>query len=182
MHPHHFYSKKRNVPPIQINNHFIPQHTNVKYLGIHLDRRLTWKFHIDAKLTQIKLKTVQLAWLIGRNSKLSLDCKLLIYNSIIKTIWCYGIQLWGTASASNIEKLQRRQNNLLRMITSAPWYIRNANLHRDLNVPLVKDEISRHSGLYLKKLESHPNILARNLLNNRGHVRLRRLDTVDLVR
>ena len=175
-----FTLRRETCPPVQINNQNIPQHTNVKYLGIHFDRRLTWKIHIDAKLTQIKLKTVQLTWLIGRNSKLSLDCKLLLYKSIIKPIWCYGIQIWGTASVSNVEKLQRRQNRLLRMITSAPWYVRNSNIHNDLNVPMIKDEVKRHSETYLKKLETHPNILARNLLHNRGHLRLRRLDTTDL--
>ena len=120
-----FTSRRKSCPPVLINNQVIPQQSEVKYLGIHLDRRLTWKFHIDAKLTQMKLKALQINWLIGRNSMLSLDCKLLLYNSVLKPIWTYGIQLWGTASASNVEKIQRRQNKILRTITAAPWYIRN---------------------------------------------------------
>ena len=117
------------MPPIKINNQIIPQNSHVKYLGIHLDRRLTWKSHIEATLTQMKLKAIQIQWLIGRNSVLSLDCKLLLYKSILKPICCYGIQLWGTASASNIEKIQRRQNKLLRIITAATWYVKNSNNH-----------------------------------------------------
>ena len=176
-----FTLRRQSCSPIRINNHNIPQHTHVKYLGIHLDRRLTWKYHIDAKVTQINLKIVELKWLIGRNSKLKLDCKLLLYNSIIKPIWCYGIQLWGTASASNIERIQRSQNKILKMITCAPSYVRNSNIHRDLNVPLVKNEIKIRSVSYIKKLATHPNTLARDLLNNGGHHRLRRRDTLDLV-
>ena len=53
-------------------------------------------------------------WIIGRKSKLSLKNKLLIYKTIVKSIWTYGIPLWGTASNSNIEILQRFQNNVLR--------------------------------------------------------------------
>ena len=68
-----FTLRRQTCPPVQTNMLNIPQHLNVKYLGIHLDRRLTWKTHIDAKITQIKLKTAQLTWLIGRNSKLTLD-------------------------------------------------------------------------------------------------------------
>ncbi|RVE43485.1 hypothetical protein evm_011857 [Chilo suppressalis] len=34
-----------------------------------------------------------LFWLMGRNSKLSVDNKLLIYKVILKLIWMYGIQL-----------------------------------------------------------------------------------------
>jgi hypothetical protein len=36
-----------------------------------------------------------------------------------KPIWTYGIQLWGTASTSNIEILERFQSKALRMIVDA---------------------------------------------------------------
>jgi hypothetical protein len=49
-------------------------------------------------------------WLLGRKSKLSTSNKLLIYKTILKLIWTYGIQLWGTASTSNIEILERFQS------------------------------------------------------------------------
>ncbi|KAJ4427260.1 hypothetical protein ANN_24878 [Periplaneta americana] len=39
---------------------------------------------------------------------------------ILKPIWTYGIQLWGTASNSNIEILQRYQSKTLRSIVTAP--------------------------------------------------------------
>jgi hypothetical protein len=42
--------------------------------------------------------------------------KLLLYKSILKPIWTYGIQLWGTASTSNIEILERFQSKALRII------------------------------------------------------------------
>ena len=92
----------------------------------------------------------------------------------------YGIQLWGTASSSNIEKLQRRQSKLLRLITGAPWYLRNNNIHNDLNVPTVKEEIKNVCTKYVSKLANHPNPLAQDLLAYAGHRRLRKLDTLDL--
>jgi hypothetical protein len=33
--------------------------------------------------------------------ELSTSNKLLVYKAILKAIWTYGIQLWGTASTSN---------------------------------------------------------------------------------
>jgi hypothetical protein len=33
----------------------------------------------------------------------------------------YGIQLWGTASTSNLEILEHFQSKALRMIVDAPW-------------------------------------------------------------
>jgi hypothetical protein len=64
-------------------------------------------------------------WLLGRKSKLSINNKLLIYKTILRSIWAYGIQLWGTASTSNIEILERFQSKALRMITDAPRYVPN---------------------------------------------------------
>jgi hypothetical protein len=63
-------------------------------------------------------------WIIGRKSKLSLENKLLIYKTILKPIWTYGISLWGTASNSNIEIRQRFQNKFLRSIVNALWYVK----------------------------------------------------------
>jgi len=76
-------------------------------------------------------------WIIGRKSKLSLENKVLIYKSILKPIWTYGIPLWGTASNSNIEILQRFQNKVLGSIVNAPWYVPNTILYADLQIRTV---------------------------------------------
>jgi hypothetical protein len=40
--PRNIHYTKRNVPrPVHINNVQLPQKEDVKYLGLHLDRRLT---------------------------------------------------------------------------------------------------------------------------------------------
>jgi hypothetical protein len=70
--------------------------------------------------------------LIGRKSKLSLDNKVLLYKSILKPVWTYGIQLWGTACLSNINILQRFQNKVLRGIVDAPYYVSNEVIQHDI--------------------------------------------------
>ena len=50
-----FTLNKQTCPPVKLNGVNIPQQTKVKYLGLHLDRRLTWKNHIEAKRNQIKI-------------------------------------------------------------------------------------------------------------------------------
>jgi hypothetical protein len=44
---------------------------------------------------------------------------LCIYEIILKPIWTYGMQLWGTASTCNIEILERFQSKALHMIVDA---------------------------------------------------------------
>jgi hypothetical protein len=68
-----------------------------------------------------------LYWLLGWKSQLSTNNKLLLYKTILKPIWTYGIQLWGTASTSNFEILERFQSKVLRMIVDAPWYVPNSS-------------------------------------------------------
>jgi hypothetical protein len=75
-----------------------------------------------------------------------------------------GIQLWGTASTSNIEILERFQSKALRMIVDAPWYVPNTVIRRDLQTPTVTEEIRRYSSQYSAHLSAHPNGLAVNLM------------------
>jgi hypothetical protein len=98
-------------------------------------------------------------WLIGRNSKLSLENKILLYKTTIKPIWTYGVEIWGCASKSHISIIQRSQSKILRMIANAPWYVPNITLHEDLNVPLVKGVIKQRSTRYHSKIEEHANRL-----------------------
>lgn len=159
-----FTLRRSTCPALQMNGQVIPACSDTKYLGMHLDRRLTWSKHIQSKITQIKIKKAELNWLISRESKLNLNYKVQLYKSIIKPIWTYGIELWGTASPSNVEKLQRVQSKILRQIVKAPWFIRNANIHRDLEMPTIVNEISKLTRKYTQRLVYHPNALARNLL------------------
>jgi hypothetical protein len=48
-----------------------------------------------------------------------------MHKTVLKPIWTYGIQLWGTASTSNIEILERIQSKVLRMTVDASWYVPN---------------------------------------------------------
>jgi hypothetical protein len=82
-------------------------------------------------------------WLIGRDSSLYLHNKLLLYKQILKPVWTYSIQLWGCTKKRNEDIIQHFQNKLLRNIVTAPTYLRNNDLHRDLDVDVVSREIQR---------------------------------------
>jgi hypothetical protein len=73
------------------------------------------------------------------SNHVKLPTKLLIYKLFLKPIWVYGIQLWGSAKFSNINKIQRFQSKTLRAITKAPYYVSNHSLHNDLAILPVQD-------------------------------------------
>ena len=176
-----FTLKRDSCPQVFLNNAALPQVTAVKYLGMHLDRRLTWKSHILMKRCQLSLRLRDLLWLIDKNSKMSLENKILVYKVILKPVWTYGIQLWGVAAQTNIDVIQRFQSKVLRIITNASKYISNNRIHTDLGVPTVKDEVSRFSSNYRHRLDNHSNPLARLLTNTENSIRrLKRYHINDL--
>ena len=126
--------RKQACPQVTINNITVPDKDTVRYLGMTLDRRLTWKQHIIDKSKQLRDKLEKFYWLIGRRSNLSTQNKIALYKT-------YEIQLWETASNSNIEMLQRFQSKTLKFLINAPWYVTNETIHGDLKIPIVKDEI-----------------------------------------
>jgi hypothetical protein len=121
-----FTTRRETCPPVDINSVQLPREDDVKYLGLHLDRRLTWHKYIFTKWKQLGLTLTKMYWLLGRESKLSTSSKLLIlYKTILKPIWTYGIQLWGTTSTFNIEILEHFQLKASHMTVAAPWYVPN---------------------------------------------------------
>jgi hypothetical protein len=113
---------------------------------------------------QILNPTKELTCLIGRRSNLSLDNKVLLYKTIIKPIWVYGIELWGCASKSNISIIQRRQSKILRKRTNEPWYVNNQTIHTDLNIPYINYVIKEKSTIHHNKLARHSNDILQPLV------------------
>ena len=68
-----------------------------------------------------------------------------------------GIQIWGTASNSNIEILQLFQSKILRSLIDVPWYVINEAIHRDLKIPTVKKEITKCSNRYIIRVNNYRN-------------------------
>jgi len=72
------------------------------------------------KRKQLGIQRRKMYCLLGSKSQLLIEDKLLLYKAILKSKWTYGVQLWGRASNSNIEIIQRFQNKYLRIIVNAP--------------------------------------------------------------
>jgi hypothetical protein len=109
--------------------------------------------------------------------------QLLVYKTILERVWAYGIQLWGTASTSSMEILERYRTKAPRMITEvmeAPWYVPNTLILKDLQIPAVKHKISHYSYHYSKRLSLHPNELISNLQEPPETRRLRKNLPIDL--
>jgi len=128
----------------------------------------------------LDLKTRELLWLIGKRSPLSLSNKILIYKTVLKPIWTYGLAVWGCAAASNLAVIQWYQAKSLRQITDAPWKVTNPTLHTDLRIPPVRTVFQELAETHRTALKSHPNPLIAPILVPPNRRRLRRRWTLDV--
>jgi len=69
----------------------------------------------------------------------------------------------------------------LRTITGAPWYMTNHDIHKDMELPLVKDKIKSNVERHISKLHDYDNVLALGLLDiTSNRSRLKRFHVLDL--
>jgi len=175
------FTIRRDIcPPVNLHNTHIPVKKEVKYVGLHLDEKLTWKTHLKAKQGQLELKLKNMNWLINTRSQLSLDSKLTVHKTILRPIWTYGIELWGCSKPSNAKILQTFQSKMLRMISSATWYVSEQNLHNEFEIPYVTEVIRINTNKYKTHSTLHSNQLIRTLFNTSVDRRLKRLWSEDL--
>ncbi|GFV19825.1 RNA-directed DNA polymerase from mobile element jockey [Trichonephila clavipes] len=129
----------------------------VRYLGLHIDSRLTYKKHIDY-LSEKFWGRIHLAIsLAGRNSPLSLENKVNLYKQVLRPIITYASPVWGAAAATNMKKIQVIQNKILRLITNAPWYVRNDVIHYDLHMEPISSYITKLARNVFRSIENHDN-------------------------
>eukprot|EP00102_Acyrthosiphon_pisum_P012817 XP_008182117.1 PREDICTED: RNA-directed DNA polymerase from mobile element jockey-like [Acyrthosiphon pisum] len=141
-----------NYNSLKINGHNIPWSQNIKYLGVILDKKLTWNPHIISSKVQQGYQRLKILYpLINRQTSLSWKCSLLLYKQIIRPLLLYKqiirplllytVPVWGQCAPTHINKIQVLQSKGLRVISNAPWFVRNDALHTDFNLPTIKNYI-----------------------------------------
>ena len=87
--------------------------TYVKYLGVLIDKNLSWKYHIDF----IVLKISKTIGIISRlRHFIPTPILLNIYRSLIYPYISYGLLVWGQASKTNLNKILMLQKRALPLI------------------------------------------------------------------
>uniref|UniRef100_A0A2S2P9I5 Putative RNA-directed DNA polymerase n=1 Tax=Schizaphis graminum TaxID=13262 RepID=A0A2S2P9I5_SCHGA len=97
---------------------------------------------------------------------MNINTKLLIFKSLLRPLWTYGVQLWGAAKPLNTSTIKAFQSIYLCLVASAHWYLTNNNLHKDLKI----QNFNQISKLYYTRLhnkfQQHTNLLISKLSTN----------------
>jgi len=103
---------------IVMDDNKISQVEVTKFLGVLIDRKLTWQQHINS----LSLKISKSLCIMSRlRNKLSSNCLLSLYYSLIYSHLNYCIILWGSASKTNLQKLIILQKRAVRIINKSHY-------------------------------------------------------------
>jgi hypothetical protein len=144
---------------------FIPWVTHVRYLGVLLDRRLTFAKHLKTVRDRAAYYLGRLFHLLRSGSSLSVGNKLLIYKTCIRPVFCYASVAFAHCAESYLGLLQTLQNKFLRRSVNAPFYVRNVRLRVDLFMPSVANHMKRISTRYFVKAALSGNPLIKRAID-----------------
>jgi hypothetical protein len=134
-----------------------------RYLGVTLDKRLTWATHVDQVRKKASQRLGMLCPLLNSRSGLSISIGFLLYRQLIHPMMDYEGPVWRSAARSHIRKLQVLQSKCLCIATSAPWHMSNRQIHEDLGVPFFADHIRALTDSFDSKLADAGNPIVRQL-------------------
>ena len=129
---------------LQLNGHKVHESTKIKYLGILIDPKLSWKFHIAELCKKVSRG-------VGMIFKIHDICPepvlKSLYYSLINSHLSYGITVWGVANSTLVKKVFLLQKRAMRAITKSDFLAHTDPLFRKLNILKLED-------LYSLKLAS----------------------------
>jgi len=137
-----FFTRKRSSRFLPVRNlsyegNEILWSSSIKYLGVELDKKLTFANHIRSIKSKVNLAIKILYPLINRKSKLNIANKIIILKVVFQPLILYACPAWGTCAKTHIKSLQILQNKLLRMILNVPWHFSTLQLHSKTEVPFI---------------------------------------------
>jgi hypothetical protein len=168
-----YFSHKIRPPEsfLTINGQNTQFVNSVKYLGVILDRKITWGLHI--KMIETKaFRTFIRTYSLFKNEHLSTNIKLNLYKAFIRSIMTYASPAWEFAVNIHLLKLQRLQNKVLRTTGNFPKRTPVRELHKAFNIPFIYDYITKLCRQQARVIENHKNPNVRHI--GQGEARLRK--------
>lgn len=94
--------------------------TSMKYLGVTIDHKLTWKKHVENKISNVKKQIMLIRNAIGQIWGPTPRALKWAYSGIILSSICYGSIVWSRACASETIKNKLMKLNRLMALTMMP--------------------------------------------------------------
>ena len=151
--------KTGDEPQLTLHNNVIQTKDSTRYLGLVIDKRLSWKHHVE----HLRAKCIPAINLLKHLSHLSwgADRKTLkhLYTALVKSKLDYGAHIYGTPGSKALHRLDPIQNECLRACTGAFKSSPAVSLYTDTGIPPLKYSRDVISLKYFFKTLAHPGSL-----------------------
>ena len=127
--------KNKNIT-VKLNDENLQTVPTFKYLGFTLDSTLSYNQHINNVSRNAHHKLYQLRRI---NTFLTKDTSLMIFKSYILPIIEYGNVIYNSASEKSLSKLQRLQNQSIKLCLNLDKMTPTATIHKLANLNTLKD-------------------------------------------
>lgn len=143
-----FFSRRRTreIPrrPLRIGSSVTPwAESSARYLGVMLDKRLTFKEHINYACEKTNKAIRMLYPLISRRSPLNIQNKVLLYKVAIRPVFSYACPIFVDAAKCHTRKLQVLQNKTLRLILNVAYDTPTNTLHQTADIDTVQEHFNK---------------------------------------
>ena len=152
-----FFSRNKAKPDenyyLQLFNDIVKPSNQAKFLGVLLDEKLSFKEHFE-KIQSSATKRLHILRLLARNGVEPIVL-LRLYKIYIRPIMEYGSFSFVAAPKIHISKLQKIQNEALRVSLRLPGYIRIELLHECASIETFDERLQSLNLRLLRKMYRH---------------------------
>ena len=148
-------SPKREEFILQISGQEIHEQDTPTYLGVKLDRKLTWSPHIST----MHSKALMVKKLAGTKWEANMKILTQVYTATVRPHMEYASSAWSSAAKTNLDQLIKTQNAGLRKITGGMKTTPISELERTtglLSLGERREEKLLCQSEKMKRLPSHP--------------------------
>jgi ribonuclease HI len=166
-------TKLQRTKPLILNGQNMKVDDKVKFLGIILDKRLTWKYHFEYIENKCKKRLNLIRKLTGTQWGASKESLLTIYRALIRSLLDYGAEVLDSASQNMKAKFDVIQSKCLRlccgaMIGTTLTSLQNECGELPLELRRYKQQLNYVTKIKVTEYHTNKNILKDHWTNHYG--------------
>ena len=143
------YNKNIKINDIKIGSNIILETDYTKYLGIHVDHHLTFKYHIN----EISRKLSKSVGLLHKLNKfLPHNILKIIYSSLMHPYISYGVEAWYGTYRNHTNKISILQKKAIRAINNLEYNDHTTEYFRENRILKLEDQYKFQISNYLYKI------------------------------
>ena len=161
--------KSSYKPELFINKELIQMVPTFKYLGVHLDQTLNFKYHMESLISNISFKLYMFSKI---RRFLNEKCAITVYKSMLMPFFDYCDIIYMYSGQNELQKLNRQHTRGMKICLNGGYILNEDELYIKCNLSKLDVRRKVHLRNYMFKLKKFDNNLVNNVdvhVNTRLH-------------